>query len=107
GQVRVDGGRAKADTRIQAAQVVRIPPLGLGDDADKPSGPLTGKTIRHQQDGDVLRQMLIYEDEKVYVFNKPSSLAVQGGSGLVRHVDSMLEAWRNKRGEKPRLVHRL
>ncbi|MBK3745794.1 RluA family pseudouridine synthase [Paraburkholderia aspalathi] len=104
GQIRVNGGRAKSDSRLQAGQVVRIPPLGVDQ---KASGPLTNNTIRHQDDGDVLRQMLIYEDPKVYVFNKPAGLAVQGGSGLVRHVDGMLEAWRNKRGEKPRLVHRL
>lgn len=108
GQIRVDGGRAKADSRLQPEQVVRIPPLGLGDDSkDRPAGPLTGKTIRNQQDGDVLAQMLLYEDPKVYVFNKPHGLAVQGGSGVVRSVDSMLEAWRSQRGEKPRLVHRL
>ena len=32
---------------------------------------------------------------------------MQGGSGVTRHVDRMLEAWRNAKGEKPRLVHRL
>jgi 23S rRNA pseudouridine955/2504/2580 synthase len=104
GQVRVDGGRAKSDTRLQAGQMVRIPPLEVDE---KAAGPMTAKTIRSQQDGDVLKQMLIYEDPKVFVFNKPAGLAVQGGSGLVRHVDGMLEAWRNKRGEKPRLVHRI
>ncbi|PRD41341.1 RluA family pseudouridine synthase [Phyllobacterium phragmitis] len=104
GQIRVDGGRAKADTRIQPGQAIRIPPLGVDE---KSTGPLTGRTIRGQGDADVLAQMLLYENEKVYVFNKPAGLAVQGGSGVVRHVDDMLEAWRNKRGEKPRLVHRL
>ena len=69
--------------------------------------PLTAKTIRGQDDGDVLRQMLLHEDPKVFVFNKPAGLAVQGSSGVTRSVDSMLEAWRNKKGEKPRLVHRL
>ncbi|AQX19927.1 23S rRNA pseudouridine 955/2504/2580 synthase [Bartonella sp. WD16.2] len=34
-------------------------------------------------------------------------MAVQGGSGLTCHIDGMLEVWRNKKGEKPRLVHRL
>ncbi|MDA4633002.1 pseudouridine synthase, partial [Escherichia coli] len=68
---------------------------------------LTGKSIRGREDGDVLSQMLLYEDPKVFVFNKPAGLAVQGGSGVNRHVDDMLEAWRNKKGEKPRLVHRL
>ncbi len=104
GQIRVDGGRAKADTRIEPGQTIRIPPLGVDQ---KGSGPLTAKTMRDQDDGDVLSQMLLYEDSKVFVFNKPAGLAVQGGSGVVRHVDDMLEAWRSPKGEKPRLVHRL
>ncbi|MDD9332669.1 MAG: RluA family pseudouridine synthase, partial [Bartonella sp.] len=55
----------------------------------------------------ILKDMLLYEDSKIFVFNKPAGLAVQGGSGLTHHVDSMLEVWRNKKGEKPRLVHRI
>ncbi|MFP1634030.1 RluA family pseudouridine synthase [Zhengella sp. ZM62] len=105
GQVRVDGGRAKSDTRLSAGQVVRIPPLGA--DLKGEGGPLTARTIRDQGDGDVLSKMLLYEDSKVFVFNKPAGLAVQGGSGVHRHVDGMLEAWRSQKGEKPRLVHRI
>ena len=104
GQVRVDGGRAKADTRLQPGQTVRVPPLDVDR---KGAAPLTARTMRGQEDGDLLAQMLLHEDDKVFVFNKPSGLAVQGGSGVSRSVDSMLEAWRNKKGEKPRLVHRL
>lgn len=96
GQIRIDGSRAKADTRVQAGQTVRIPPLGVDE---KATGPVTARTIRSQQDGDVLSQMLLYEDPKVYVFNKPAGLAVQGGSGVTRHIDGMLEAWRNKRAK--------
>jgi 23S rRNA pseudouridine955/2504/2580 synthase len=99
GQIRVDGGRAKADTRVEPGQMVRIPPLEIDK---KGSAPLTAKTIRGQDDGDVLAKMLLWEDDKVFVFNKPAGLAVQGGSGVNRHVDDMLEAWRNKKGEKPR-----
>ncbi len=104
GQIRVDGGRAKADTRLQPGQTVRVPPLDVDR---KGAAPLTARTMRGQEDGDLLAQMLLHEDDKVFVFNKPSGLAVQGGSGVTRSVDSMLEAWRNKKGEKPRLVHRL
>ena len=104
GQIRVEGGRVKSDTRLQAGQSVRVPPLPVDE---KGAVPLTGKTIRGQDDGEVLKQMLLYEDKKLYVFNKPAGLAVQGGSGVTRHVDGMLEAWRNQKGEKPRLVHRL
>lgn len=105
GQVRVDGGRVKADSRVEPGMMVRIPPMDV--DMKGAGGPLTARSIRGQDDGDVLRQMLLYEDDKVFVFNKPAGLAVQGGSGVVRHLDDMLEAWRNKKGEKPRLVHRL
>jgi 23S rRNA pseudouridine955/2504/2580 synthase len=103
GQVRVNGGRVKSDTRIEAGQVVRIPPqaAGLGQK------PLTKNTMRDSHDEDVLKSMLLYEDNKVFVFNKPAGLAVQGGSGINRHVDGMLESFRNKKGERPRLVHRL
>ncbi|MCQ0987319.1 RluA family pseudouridine synthase [Jiella marina] len=105
GQIRVDGGRAKSDTRIQPGQMVRVPPLAT--DAKGDARPLTANTMRDRHDGDVLAKMLIYEDDKVFVFNKPAGLAVQGGSGVSRHMDKMLEAWRNRKGEKPRLVHRL
>jgi 23S rRNA pseudouridine955/2504/2580 synthase len=104
GQIRVDGGRAKSDTRVETGQVVRVPPLEVDRKTD---APLTARTMRGQDDGDLLRQMLLHEDDSVFVFNKPAGLAVQGGSGVSRHVDGMLEAWRNRKGEKPRLVHRL
>lgn len=104
GQIRVDGGRVKSDTRLNTGQTVRVPPLQVDLKAAR---PLTDRTMKARKDGDVLSQMLLHEDEKVFVFNKPAGLAVQGGSGLTRHVDMMLESWRNKKGEKPRLVHRL
>jgi 23S rRNA pseudouridine955/2504/2580 synthase len=63
--------------------------------------------MRGRTDADLLAKMLLHEDPKVFVFNKPAGLAVQGGSGVSRSVDHMLEAWRNQKGEKPRLVHRL
>jgi 23S rRNA pseudouridine955/2504/2580 synthase len=104
GQVRLDGGRVKSDTRIEPGQMVRVPPLATDR---KGSGDLTPRTMRGKGDAELLGQMLLHEDAKVFVFDKPSGLAVQGGSGVVRSVDQMLEAWTNKKGEKPRLVHRL
>ncbi|MGE0501725.1 MAG: RluA family pseudouridine synthase [Rhizobiaceae bacterium] len=104
GQIRVDGGRAKSETRVEPGQLVRVPPMAADHKGD---GPLTQRTMRGQDDGDVLSKMLLHEDPKVFVFDKPAGLAVQGGSGVTRSVDAMLEAWRNKKGEKPRLVHRL
>ena len=114
GQIRINGGRVKSDTRIATGQTVRIPPMLARMDASNSqmSGANTGRhltsnTIRDRHDVDVLRAMMLFEDDKVFVFNKPAGLAVQGGSGLNRHVDKMLESMRSKKGEKPRLVHRL
>ena len=54
-----------------------------------------------------MRSLVIYEDDDIIALNKPAGLAVQGGSGVARHIDKMLEAWTSPKGEKPRLVHRL
>ncbi|AQX18211.1 MULTISPECIES: RluA family pseudouridine synthase [Bartonella] len=104
GQIRVDGGRVKNDVRLVMGQSIRVPPL-LIDKED--SFPVINKIVCGQDNDIILKDMLLYEDSKIFVFNKPAGLAVQGGSGLTRHVDSMLEVWRNKKGEKPRLVHRI
>jgi 23S rRNA pseudouridine955/2504/2580 synthase len=105
GQVRVDGGRVKSDTRVQPGQMIRIPPMDV--DAKAKSGPIAGRELKHSSDHELLSRMLLHEDDKVIVLNKPAGIAVQGGSGVNRHIDQMLEAWTSPRGEKPRLVHRL
>ena len=108
GQIRIDGGRVKSDTRIATGQSVRLPPQVTGEASRAVANkPLTRNTIRDRNDIDVLQSMLLHEDKKVLVFNKPAGLAVQGGSGVNRHVDSMLESMRSQKGEKPRLVHRI
>ena len=104
GQIRVDGGRVKTDARVQPGQKVRVPPLQVDQ---KEAGRDGSADNAESGDGELLSRMLLYEDPKVFVINKPAGLAVQGGSGVSRHIDQMLEAWRNKKGEKPRLVHRL
>ena len=105
GQVRVDGGRVKSDTRLKSGQNVRVPPMKA--DAAGRGGAMTAYSMRNTGDADALGKMTLFEDAKVLVINKPPGLSVQGGSNVHRHVDGMLEALRNKKGEKPRLVHRL
>ncbi len=99
GQVRVDGKRARANARLTPGQQIRVPPLGDVDSATTEAPAASGNNE--------LKRHLILEDDAVLVFNKPAGLAVQGGSGLTKHVDVLLEAWRDRKGQKPRLVHRL
>jgi 23S rRNA pseudouridine955/2504/2580 synthase len=118
GQVRVDGGRAKTNTRLEKGQRVRVPPLDRPAPLRDPHPEVATRAERSEGrvakvaprgDGEFLRSIMLYEDDDVYVLNKPMGLAVQGGSGTVRHVDGMLEALRQpgRDGQRPRLVHRL
>lgn len=102
GQVRVDGGRVDTKTRLNAGQSVRIPPIKVAPE----KGATTALRI-NKKDAAFLRDIILYEDDDIYVFNKPHGLAVQGGSGTKRHIDGMLNSLPNKKGEAPRLVHRL
>ncbi|MDK3073431.1 RluA family pseudouridine synthase [Sedimentitalea sp. JM2-8] len=102
GELRVDGGRVKASSRVMAGQVVRVPPL-----PDKDHSPAPLQTRISQADAKMIRDCVIYRDDHVIALNKPPGLAVQGGSGTTRHVDGLAAALMFDLEEKPRLVHRL
>lgn len=102
GELRVDGKRVDGKDRLTPGQTVRIPPLRI---EEKPSPARSA--AKEAGDAAFLRSLALYEDADILVINKPAGLAVQGGSGTVRHVDGMLEALRDRDGQKPRLVHRL
>ena len=59
------------------------------------------------EDGEWIRSLVIYQDDHVIAINKPSGIAVQGGTGTTRHIDGLLEGLKFKKKDKPRLVHRL
>jgi 23S rRNA pseudouridine955/2504/2580 synthase len=99
GQIRVDSARAKTNTRLEAGQVVRVPPV---DDA-----PEKAEQKVYSADAEFLKELILYEDDDIYVFNKPHGLASQGGTGTKRHMDGLLKSLPNKKGEPPKLVHRL
>jgi 23S rRNA pseudouridine955/2504/2580 synthase len=102
GELRVNGKRADSKDRLDEGDKVRIPPLKL--DTPKATTHLSEAEARTR---DELRKMVLFEDTDVMVLNKPAGLAVQGGSGLSRHIDGMLEVMRDAKGQRPRLVHRL
>ena len=102
GEVRVNGKRVEARSRLEARQNVRIPPLRLEASPAAALGDADGDNTRH-----FLKSITLYEDDDVLVLNKPLGLAVQGGSGTTRHIDGMLEALRDAQRQRPRLVHRL
>jgi tRNA pseudouridine32 synthase/23S rRNA pseudouridine746 synthase len=60
-----------------------------------------------EQDVAFARSLVIHEDAVAYAFNKPSGLAVQGGSGVTLSLEDLLAAFAKSNGKQPRLVHRL
>ncbi|WP_193139695.1 MULTISPECIES: RluA family pseudouridine synthase [unclassified Meridianimarinicoccus] len=101
GEIRVDGGRVKASSRVAPGQTVRIPPLP-DEAAPKPEAPRLSEA-----DTRMMQDMVLYRDEHILAINKPPGLPSQGGSGQTRHVDGLAEALRYDKPLKPRLVHRL
>jgi 23S rRNA pseudouridine955/2504/2580 synthase len=101
GELRVNGKRTEPKSRLEAGQVIRIPPLRLDPEKPRPANSKDDETR------DFLKSITLYEDDDVMVLNKPAGLAVQGGSGTTRHLDGMLGVIRTKDGQRPRLVHRL
>lgn len=100
GQVRVGGGRAKSNRRLETGEEIRIPPLPEAQAGAKP------KSGYRPEDAEAVRRLIVFEDADFIALNKPFGLAVQGGAKTARHVDAMLGAL-EKNGERPRLVHRL
>ena len=100
GQVRVDGRRAEAGTRLAPGQEIRVPPL-----PDAPP-PRAEKPVP-DRDAAMLERLVLYRDDSVIALDKPHGLPVQGGPGIARHLDGMLDALRFGAPDRPRLVHRL
>ena len=99
GQIRIDGARAKPETRLTVGAQVRVPPL--------PEAPAPGvREVLDKRDTIYAKSMVLYEDDEVLVLNKPAGLAVQGGTKTTKHIDRLLSAW-GEGLERPRLVHRL
>ena len=103
GKIKVDGRRAKSSHRLSAGEVISAPDDLEAREEDKrktaaaPPPPHLVKEIR---------QSVIVKNDDWIAINKPSGLAVQGGSSIQTHLDGALEA-AFPEGEKPRLVHRL
>lgn len=101
GQVRVDGRRAKASLRLEAGQAVRIPPI-----SDQPAPKVQPRQLS-EADSRFVQSLVIHKDDDVLVIDKPAGLPVQGGTGVTRHIDGLLDALTYDALERPRLVHRL
>jgi 23S rRNA pseudouridine955/2504/2580 synthase len=93
GEVRVNKGRASADTRLEIGDMVRVPPVRMADRSAAPAAPAREFPV-------------VYEDEHLLAVNKPAGVAVHGGSGVSSGVIEQLRQARPQ-AKFLELVHRL
>ncbi len=96
GEVRVNGGRAKPEYRVNAGDELRIPPIRVAERPARAAPPASP----------ALERAVLFEDEHLLAINKPSGLAVHGGSGISFGIIEQLRAQRPQ-ARFLELVHRL
>ncbi len=103
GQIRVDGKRVETNLRLAPGMSVRVPPLPASTPvvAERPA-PVFDPLLEQE-----MTRLVLYRDDHVIVLNKPFGVPSQGGPGITRHLDGMLDGLRYGSEHRPRLVHRL
>ena len=99
GEVRINKGRVKPEYKLQAGDILRIPPVRI---SEKEQPQISNKLNKVNQ----LENQIIFEDDYLLAINKPSGIAVHGGSGLSFGVIEALRALRPE-ARFLELVHRL
>ncbi|MBQ61450.1 MAG: 23S rRNA pseudouridine(955/2504/2580) synthase [Gammaproteobacteria bacterium] len=96
GEVRLNGGRVKPHARLQAGDILRIPPVRVGEKSN----------LRNKRVENNIEKTIIYENKVMLIINKPEGVAVHGGSGISAGI---IESLRQIRPQDPHLelVHRL
>ncbi len=112
GEVRINKGRAQADTRVEAGDIVRLPPVRTSERADQKAQAMAREVARHGASSTVggyapaAEFPILFEDDFVLAIDKPAGVAVHGGSGVSFGVIEQLRMARPE-ADFLELVHRL
>jgi len=105
GQLRLAGKRAVPGDRIEAGQEIRVPPLEV--QPARSARPQPRRDPLSEEEAQLVRDMVIYQDPSAFVLNKPPGLATQGGTKTHQHLDRLLDGLVAEDEGRPKLVHRL
>lgn len=103
GQLRIDGKRVGPGDRLEAGQVIRVPPA----DPTVVARPTRKRRDLTEDEMRFSQALVIHKDDAALVINKPAGLATQGGTKTETHVDGFLDALCYELDNRPKLVHRL
>ena len=106
GQIRLNGRRVKGNYRLEPGQVIRVPPLTHIFDGYTRKKPTLLKN-KEEHLVTELKHRILYKDKYILAIDKPSGLAVQGGTKTIQHLDGVLDNFKFGAKERPRLTHRL
>jgi len=110
GQIRVDGKRAAPGDRIEAGQIIRVPPpevAAVAVASVKAPRVREARDPLSEEETDFIKSLVIHRDAQAIVINKPPGLATQGGTKTDHHVDRLLDGIQFEAEGRPKLVHRL
>ena len=105
GQLRINGKRATPGDRIEAGQTIQFPPSDAMP--ARTARPERKREPLTEEETELVREMVIYEDPSAFVLNKPPGLATQGGTKTHHHLDRLLDGLAEDSASRPKLVHRL
>ena len=112
GEVRVNKGRAQADTRVEAGDIVRLPPVRTSERAEQKAQAMAQEVARHGASSTVggyapaAEFPILFEDDFLLAIDKPAGVAVHGGSGVSFGIIEQLRMARPE-ADFLELVHRL
>ena len=106
GEIRVNGSRTSATASLVSGDEIKLPPYIV--EYEKNPDVITKKSSKytHEDINDILKT-IIYEDDEIIVLNKPAGLATQGGSGITKHIDSLINIALPQYNNNLRLTHRI
>ncbi|MEI7670122.1 MAG: RluA family pseudouridine synthase [Pseudomonadota bacterium] len=105
GDIRLNGKKVKSSERVAEGQTIIIRCKLPEAEEAQIKKPVAFKTS--SEDAAMLMAAVLYKDDDIIIINKPAGLAVQGGTGITKNIDAMLDCLRFDAKERPKLVHRL
>ena len=106
GEIRINGKRTSATAPLIENDEIKLPPYIV--EYEKTPDVIVKKDSRYtKQDIDDILKTIIYEDDEIIVLNKPAGLATQGGNGITKHIDSLINIALPQYNNNLRFKHRI
>lgn len=106
GQIRINGKRVSYNEPLLQNDEIKLPPF-IDEYKNEPTIVVKNNTKYTQNDIDDILKTIIYEDDEIIVLNKPAGLSAQGGTGITKHIDTLINIALPEYNNSLRLTHRI